>query len=79
MSTLGTLGQQLAKSFVELGEIIIQELLLGGDPVTVFLVLSGLAIWAVTFGIGGYLALRAVLAGLWRGLIERRQKSLVGK
>jgi hypothetical protein len=77
VSTLGTLGRRLATGFVELGEIIIRELLLGGDPVTAFLVLGGLSIWAVTFGIGGYLALRAILSGAWRRLTERRQKSPV--
>lgn len=77
MSTLGTLSQRLATGFIELGEIIVRELLLGGDPVTAFLVLGGLSIWAVTFGVGGYLALRAVLSGAWRRLTKRRQKSPV--
>jgi hypothetical protein len=77
MSTLGTLSQRLATGLIELGEIIVQELLLGGDPVTAFLVLGGLSIWAVTFGICGYLALRAVLSGAWRRLTERQQNSFV--
>jgi hypothetical protein len=77
VSTLGALGRRLATGFVELGKIIVRELLLGGDPVTAVLVLGGLSIWAVTFGIAGYLALRAVLAGTWRWLTERQQNSFV--
>jgi hypothetical protein len=77
MSNLGTLDRRLATGFVELGEIIVRELLLNGDPVTAFLVLGGLSIWIVTFGIGGYLALRAVLAGTWQRLMNRREKSSV--
>ena len=75
MSTLGTLGRRLATETLALGEIIVRELLLGGDPVTAFLVLGGLTIWTVTFGVAGYLAVRAVLAGTWQRLTKRRQKN----
>jgi len=77
VSTLGTLGRRLATGFVELGEIIVRELLLGGDLITSFLVLGGLSIWAVTFGIAGGFVLRAVWAGAWRRLTKRQQKNPV--
>ena len=68
MNSPGTLGRRLATGFVELGEIIVQELLFGGDPTTAFLLLGGLSIWTVTFGISGYLGLRAVMTGTGRRL-----------
>lgn len=43
------------------------ELLLSGDPITAFLTLVGLGVWAVAFGAGGYITIRATVAAVVSG------------
>jgi hypothetical protein len=57
---------RLLESFIDLLLIIVSKLIFSGDVITAFLTISGLAIWAVAFGFGGYVAIRALTRAAWR-------------
>ena len=59
---------QLLTGGVRVARLLWTELLLSGDPITAFLTLVGLGVWAMAFGAGGYITIRAAVAAVVSGL-----------
>lgn len=60
------LARRLLAGLIELGRIVVFELVLGGDPLTAVAAVLGTVFFAVAFGVGGYALVGGVVAAVGR-------------
>ena len=66
MTGLGTLLRRVLGGVPDFARLIVERLLLGGDPITAVSAAVGIALFAVAFGVAGYAVAGAVATAVGR-------------